>query len=295
MKPAEFAANQRLDNYADFCDVIHAVHKIVPLFPMLEDYVPEADWGDVKTLSCNKFLRLFYGCSIERMSDFVEAFKVKYNGSELPLADLHSALIVQDAIISQIDRGIAGNSSSCAPGHTELPSEAFWQQCSIVIRSIASPGAANAEINGDLVISLGACEAPKDASIFSNLLMNGELLQALALSIDSNRYPISVRNSLGVVIEYWSARDPAQRPAPATTSVAEFLAKRFSQAGVMTGPLSIVTPTDKLPYSFAGLINLGRTCEFIVVLGDNELDSLPQIETDVRRLLSSGQQWGIKQ
>lgn len=295
MKRAEFTANQGLESYADFCDFIGAVHQLLPTFPMLEDYVPEADWGEIKTSSGNRFLRMFYGCSIERMPDFVEAFKVKYNGLDLPVADLHSALSIQDAIISHIDRSIAGDPSNCAPGHTEIPTEAFWRQCSIAISSIATTGPLKASINEDLIIRLGTLAAPNEVSTFSNSLMDGKLLQGLVLSIDSALYPVSVRNSLGVVIEYWSAREPVRRPISTTTSVAQFLAKRFSETAVLTGPLSIVTPAGELPYRFAGLISFGHRCDFIVVLEDNELASLPRIEREVRRLLSSGQRWGLKQ
>ena len=48
MSPDQFLAAQKLDTYAAFSDFIGAVYKLLPGFPLLEDFVPEPDWGDFR-------------------------------------------------------------------------------------------------------------------------------------------------------------------------------------------------------------------------------------------------------
>ncbi len=47
MPQEQFAGIKRLDTYSEFCEFIGTVYKLLPSFPMLEDYIPEPDWGDV--------------------------------------------------------------------------------------------------------------------------------------------------------------------------------------------------------------------------------------------------------
>jgi len=43
-----FTPSKRLGAYDEFNEFIRAVHAILPSFPMLEDYIPEPDWGEVR-------------------------------------------------------------------------------------------------------------------------------------------------------------------------------------------------------------------------------------------------------
>jgi hypothetical protein len=81
----EFTSSNRLDTYALFHDFISNFYTLLPSFFMLEDYVPEADWGDIQIASKNDLLKIFYGGSVERIPDFIEAFRLRYQAQSLGL------------------------------------------------------------------------------------------------------------------------------------------------------------------------------------------------------------------
>src|SRR5262249_9657293 len=41
-------SENRLNMYADIEDFCETIFKLLPSFPMLEDYVPDADWGEIQ-------------------------------------------------------------------------------------------------------------------------------------------------------------------------------------------------------------------------------------------------------
>lgn len=78
MREDQFNQSNGIDGYVAFCDFIRKVYALLPNFPSLEDFIPEPDWGSVRVVSQSLRLKVFYGGSVERITDFIEAFKLKY-------------------------------------------------------------------------------------------------------------------------------------------------------------------------------------------------------------------------
>src|SRR5260370_3259694 len=87
-----FAAENRIATYASFRDFVRQMYALLPGFPTLENYVPERDWGEVKMASQGSFLKLFYGGVVERIPDFVEAFRLRNGAKPAALNDMYIAL-----------------------------------------------------------------------------------------------------------------------------------------------------------------------------------------------------------
>jgi hypothetical protein len=45
---------------------------------MLEDYVPEADWGEIKYFHENKIYKIFYGGDLSNPYDYYYSFEILY-------------------------------------------------------------------------------------------------------------------------------------------------------------------------------------------------------------------------
>jgi len=61
MKPEEFSPKDRIKSYDDFRKFVEKVYELIPPFPLLEDYVPTPDWGEVKFHHGERNYRIFYG------------------------------------------------------------------------------------------------------------------------------------------------------------------------------------------------------------------------------------------
>ena len=74
--PLKGRGGRRIESYADFQQFAEALYAVWPHFPDLEDFSPEADWGQIKVSLGGRFVPVFYGSSIERVPDFIEAFRI---------------------------------------------------------------------------------------------------------------------------------------------------------------------------------------------------------------------------
>ena len=228
LKPLQFATNNRIEYYSSLVEFLGKVHGALPDFAMLEDYVPETDWGEIKIPSDKDVFRIFYGGSLERTPDYIDAFRLAHSAAPAPLRDIHLSIRLQDFIISKIDRSIVGDPSKAAPGHIELPSEQFWRDCRAALLATAEEPSW-AEMSTDLIARLGSLTHPATHSQFADMIMAGRLPPATMIEIDLRRYPLSLRSAVAVVIDYWSAPGrPNAADADVTTSLGTFLRRRFS-------------------------------------------------------------------
>ncbi|MDP3076343.1 hypothetical protein, partial [Bradyrhizobium sp.] len=293
LPPQSFAFDKRIDSYPAFHDFSSKMLRCLPEFSMLEDYVPEADWGEIKVFSRGQYLRLFYGSSVERISDYVDAFKLQHSSSPSALNDLHAVLRFQDYLVSTIDHAFVGDATGVTPGHIETPQNAFWDHCHTALTEGPLEFGPDVGISPDLVIELGTCRTPKTKSRFGDALMTGTLLPAVSIRIEDKQYPLSLRNALGSVLDYWDVRHKTNDQS-STNSVAEFLGQRFHPRTMFQGPLALATRAHTLPYQFAAFIHSERKCQFVIVLDDRALGDLPDIEKDIRDIFAANEDWGLR-
>jgi len=297
MNVDQFTQSNELNSYEKFCDFISKVYSLLPSFPMLEDYIPEPDWGDVKIASKDEFLKIFYGGSVERIPDFIAAFRLRYTAQYDALNDMTIALTLQNHIISNVDREVIGNASGIDSGHIEKPAEQFWFQCRKALLSMEDILPTNDNgISQSLVLELGDFQQPTTYSSFGDLLMEGKLLPAIMLRVNGRRLPMSLRNITNVIIDYWARKvkiDPKRLEFSISLSVAKFLSLRFEKGSVIGGPLTLMTQKYQLPYRFAAVIR-DEKFHFIVILDTKSLSTLKSLEQDVYGLLASGDEWGLR-
>ena len=253
--PDRFAQREPIDTYELFEKFVLEMYNLLPSFSTLEDYIPEFDWGEVKAELEGQFLRLFYGCSIERIPDFVEAFRLSNGTVTAALHDMHVALSLQDCVISQVDRTAVGSADGIRPGHVELPSPAFWQQCRAALKSVSSR-ILGMRPSAPLLLSQGAFKCPRTSLAFGNSLFDGTSLPAILVQVDGALLPLSPRNALGAVIDRWAAARRAtggRGDDGLTAPVARFIRLRFDDHDALCGPLTLFDQTGVLPYQFAAV------------------------------------------
>lgn len=229
-----------ITSYADFKAFAGALYEAWPEFPMLEDFSPEADWGQTKVRLGQSFVPIFYGSCIERTPDFVEAFRITY--AHVPEAQAHMDLAValQARIIDSIPDLGNTTAGEAQIAHVEVPSEDFWLTCSAMLRQVGDDIADwRDKVGGALETRFGGFKAPLTSSAFGDAVMQGAALPFLGVESDGTWVPMSVRSAPGVVIDHWANKEVVGQMVNAHTHrrLARFVAERFP--GTVVGPLTL--------------------------------------------------------
>lgn len=130
--------DNKIHTYQDFKDFIEKLLPLIPSFMMMEDFLPENDWGEIKYFVNDKSLKIFYGGDLENPYDFIYAFEIAHKGfkdfyqkkfGRSPMNELEFCLSIQDKIINEIDKSTQ-DFSELELAAFNLPSEAFWKKSS---------------------------------------------------------------------------------------------------------------------------------------------------------------------
>lgn len=249
--PDDGQGGMPIASYADFKAFAKTLYETWPEFPMLEDFSPEADWGQTKVRLGRVFVPMFYGSCIERTPDFVEAFRITYAHIPEALAHMDLAVALQARIIEAMpDLGLAPAEKS-QRAHVEVPPEDFWLACRSTLLQVGADIADwRDKAGGALETGFSAFKAPLTWRAFGDAAMQGAALPFLAVESDGTWVPMSVRSAPGIVVDHWANKELAGVSAHTHRRLARFIAERFR--GTVMGPLTLFvgdTACEDLPVS----------------------------------------------
>lgn len=296
ISPNRFKSESRVKDYETFCEALTHIHELLPSFPMLEDYVPEADWGEVKSYWQGRALRLFYGTSLERVPDYIEAFRLTNADKQAALDDMFAAVLLQDSILTSIDKSLVGDIDGISPGHIEIPPEPFWQVCRATLFSVGTSFTRPGRFSSELVVELGKSDFPKGFFGFGEALMTGKLLPALFVKIGELLFPVAPRCAVTNIVDFWGHRAealPFRGHYNLTQQVSEFLASRIAHGTIIRGPFWVRDENRIIPTPFAAFLRGDSCFYFVVILSKGDLERLPAIEAELLDLVTR-QDWGIQ-
>jgi hypothetical protein len=291
MHPKHFTRAKGIDTYDEFCEFVAQVYRVIPSFPSLEDFVPEPDWGDIRVSSDGEYRAVFYGCAVERISDFVEAFRLIHAEQPDALADMACAIALQNHVISSISRDVVGNVDNISGGHREVPSALFWGACRAVLSTacIAIQSSGH-KFSPQLTIELGLGPSLTTWAQFGDAVMDGTSLAATTALTDGKHLPVSLRNATSVAIDAWATRLAASSVgfAGLCRRIGTFLLRRFGDPTVCPGPLRLVSRNSGIERHIAAVCRAGRKIYLVLVVSIDEIPALDGFEQQVHRLVSSG-------
>ncbi len=286
MNKDSFEGEKRIETYSDFKHFLEQLYAVLPSFPMLEDYMPEQDWGEVSFLSKGVLLKIFYGGVVERISDFITAFNLIHGSGTQASQDMHLALLLQDHILTSVEPDVSGDLDRLPIGYIEIPTEIFWKSCRDALISLAGQDTF-AGISPGLIIKLGALTSPAQYNDFGDAVMKGSALPAFFVDLDTCCLPLASRNSASNVIEYWADKEGVVKQEV----IADFVSSRFQR--VIKGPFKIISCLGEHPFIFSAAILSGENPYLIITLDKNNLSSMPRFESILRQVVSSGD-WGLR-
>jgi hypothetical protein len=293
---SNFDRLNRIESYEAFCDFTQSLHSALPNFPSLEDFCPEADWGEVSVLWDSRIFKIFYGGSVERPSDFIEAFRLKFESHARARMDMSCVLEIQHHIISSVDMARIGRGEEPPSlGHIETPPESFWKSCRNALLKLET-SASRKKISPELIKPLGNIKNPESMSAFIDIFMSGNALPALVFKIRKKLIPISVRNLASHVIDHWAERKPnvtKQVRNALTQSISDFLKHRIDARYIVPGPLQVTTKKKLVPYTISALIHSGDKHFLIIVLNEAENEEFEKAINSIREIMTSSTEWGF--
>ena len=137
LKPEEYSNFTVITSYDDFKNFLQEIYSLLPSFEMLEDFIPEPDWGNVKFYHEERNFKIFYGSELSNVYDYLTLYQMLYLSFEdeyfrcanrSPTEELRCCLKLQDDIISEIT--YQPNSESLpeiSSGYVEIPPQKFWE------------------------------------------------------------------------------------------------------------------------------------------------------------------------
>lgn len=284
IKENDFKYNKTINNYDEFCKFSSYLIDLLPTFPMLEDFVPEIDWGEVKFDVDNQYFNIFYGGCIERVPDFLHSFLIIHGDKPEAIVDILYALKLQDHTINQL-KHIVDLPKDVQNGHIEIPNIDFWMACRQVI---TNTGDYIGEDPNGIAIRLGKERTYSSFDEFTNAFMQSQVNQNVFVEISKKLFPFSIRNSISVVIDKWASK--SSDPKEVSFRLLHFINRRLETLSEL--PLQLFD-ADKI-YSpiITSVFCFDEKFYFVVILDDDE-DTAGKLETNLQNALQS-EYWGFK-
>lgn len=215
MKPEEFSPKNQIKSYEDFMKFLEKVYELTPSFPLLEDYVPEPDWGEVKFHHDGRNYRMFYGTELSNIYEYLTLFQMVHlpfedeymkHANRSPTEELEYCLRLQVEVINGIT---AQPDKETMPGislgHIEVPPKGFWEDA----QSFYSQFKPEEKIPGYFLraYSLRLGTLPRELlawESFGRSVFRGTLLPAFFIEHGSRYFCILPRRYSSILFDTWS-------------------------------------------------------------------------------------------
>ncbi|WP_147486254.1 hypothetical protein [Burkholderia pseudomallei] len=284
--PGDFAT-ERLDTYQKFAAFSQALIDSLPSFPSLEDYWPEADWGDTMFIDGIDAAPAFYGGAVQRIPDFIEAFRILYGENGSAMADMHSAQSIQSYLLQTVRRPEEVCPDDAHTGHVETPPMWFWDS----LRT-ALPIVLNVPISEDLLATPGTPAAWRNGSEFGEAVMTGQALPWLAVRLGDVRLPLSLRNGPAVVLDYWSERIGLPGPG-ASRRFVEYLAQRIEKRSLLVGPIQLVNRRAGARRPITAVVPVDDRLYVILLANVEELAHIDKSIAEMKHVAGESSDWAF--
>lgn len=286
--PADSFRPVRMTTYEEFWEFCSALIEALPEFPMLEDYVPELDWGEVKVLLGREPIAILYGGPVQRIVDYIEAFRICHGDGTQAAADLECAIRLQGEFLRLVPKNGKDETDETTPGYVEVPPESFWEAVSLALKQFPESG----KLRDHFVVELGYAASWQDASSFSEAIMTGTALPWVATKIDGKLVAVSLRNAVTVAIDFW-AKSAQDASAGVVARLSSYIAKRVQRHSCLAGPLLLRSSSECAPLPIAAALVDGSHNFLVVPIAPGQLALASKAVTVMRRIMRNSD-WGLQ-
>jgi hypothetical protein len=215
LKPEEYSRTNQIKSYDDFKEFLGKLYKSIPQFPGMEDYVPEPDWGQVKFHHAGRNYKMFYGCELSYVYEYLTLLQIIHLPVEneyvklvnrSPGEELECCLRLQEEVINGIGAQPDSKSiSDISPGHIEIPPDCFWQDAKSFYSHFKPEERYPEHFLKEYSLQLGT--VPKRvlrSERFGERVYEGKLLPAFFIEHKSRYFSILPRRYPSILFDAWS-------------------------------------------------------------------------------------------
>lgn len=292
LKEQDFNQNDQISNYNDFKVLIINLYKLIPNNPMIEDFIPEADWGEIKYQWDDKQYKIFYGGAVERITDFIDAFRLSHSRDINALLQLEQSLKLQNYLINSISSNNIDELVKIRPGTVHLPNEQFWIESRKIISEINTHiNSSGYDIDSNLVCSLNNINQFNSNHAFSDAFMQGKALPFNFIKKNEIFLPLSIRHMPSVIIDhYYTSCDLSAL----NKQLKLYINLRFKSSFPFI--FRIGNPTKNPPvldHEFFSVWNFGEKIIFFTTFDRESPKSLISLERNIQRYIESAE-WYLR-
>lgn len=280
-------APEPLESYSGFEEFSRTLIEALPNFPSLEDYWPESDWGEVLFTDGINARPSFYGGCVQRIPDFIEAFRILYGDSSEAMGDMSGARRMQAAILESVLRPVETAPEDAGTGHIEVAAKGFWEALRVALPMHAAPA-----LTAGLIATPGTPTKWRTAQEFGDAGMSGEVVPWLGVQLEQVFVPLSLRNAPAVVLDFWSSRVKVAS-AQAAVRFSEFMSRRIKARSFIQGPLHVINRRARAARAVAAVLP-GEETHYLVVFCDaDELHHIDKSIAEMKHLMREEADWGF--
>lgn len=214
-KKSSYSFKNKILKYEQFYKFINRLIPLLPDFPIIEDYIPECDWGEIKFQINKTNYKIFYGNSVETQYDFLTLFIMLYKPFEneiqeltnnSPIKELEFCLRIQNDIIEDIENKLNKESKDDIKlGYLEIPLEEFWDEACKFYEEYDLKKYPSQFLN-KYTERIGHYKLTYCKDDFINLAHSGKLITNLFVKYNNKFYPLLPRDYFGRIFDYWGSK-----------------------------------------------------------------------------------------
>jgi hypothetical protein len=207
------SVENQIKTYKDFEDFSKNIISLLPSYLMMEDYVPEADWGEIKFFLDDQCYKVFYGGDLSNTYDWYYKFEILHLGFDdfytqnikrSPVSEFEFCLSIQDKIINGIRQTFPTN-ENIDSGDFKIPSKDFWLSSTAFLDGFEPVEIFGEELVAKYTKTLDSSISEKLPSEedFLNLAHAGKNCFYFFLKKESKIFPVLPRKYLSVLFDTW--------------------------------------------------------------------------------------------
>lgn len=271
--------NKRIKNYQEFSSFLNNIFKFLPHNPMIEDFSPVGDWGEVKYQFEGRSYKILYGTPLSDVYGFIKGLEICYSSNKQAMDDLRKLLEIQNNLISNIH---TQKLSKDEEEKLEVPSDEFRLEFLNWLEHIHI-----GNINKDLIVKNGIVRKDSD---FYERYMEAEVNPFCYFKYESKIYPFSLRNNISVIVEYYYSKEIINNEFLAL-NISNFINNNINN--ILCGAFRIRNNSKILPYTFSGVFQSEKNTYFVLPVSIQDLENFKNIKKDLKSLINKGD-WGLQ-
>lgn len=270
---------KRIENYEDFSFFLTKVFKVLPHNPMMEDFHPVGDWGEVKLQLGGKSYKIFYGSSLSDNYGFLKGFEISYLNNAQAMEDFKQIIEIQNSLISTINILVEKNNED---DKLEIPNNIFWLKMMDWIDNFKIK-----KVNNELIVKNGNIRKNKN---FYERYMEADVNPYCYFEYEEMIYPFSLRNHIAVIVENYYIKENVSSEIT-SLNISNFLNDNIPN--LLCGSFKVRNNSKVLPYNFCGAFQSENNTYFINCLSVDEFSNFKSIKNNLKKMMDTSN-WGIQ-